>query len=88
MSATGVPTEKSADERKTLLAAAVAHEVKHGWRLESQEDFHAVLVRQRRSVYFLQVILTALMAPQAESIRGERREIITVDEYGETETLR
>ena len=80
--------EKTAEERKALLAQAVAREEKRGWRLESQEDFHAVMVRMKRSTYLFHLILTVLMSPQTQSAGGERREVITVDEYGKTEILR
>jgi hypothetical protein len=35
---------KSVDERKELLARAVANEIRQGWRVESQTDYQAVIV--------------------------------------------
>ncbi len=81
-------TAKSAEEREALLTQAVANEVKRGWSLESQEDFQAVMVRMRRSMYLLHLLHTALTTPQAPSTGSEIRKIITVDEYGNTEILR
>jgi hypothetical protein len=85
---TGLPRKKSAEERKVLLAQAVADEERHGWQVESQEDFHAVMVRRRRGIYLLQLIFTVLMSPQAESVGGDKREIVSVDEYGDTDIVR
>jgi len=82
------PTEKSAEERQALLAQAVAKEVKRGWSLESQEDYQAVMVRMRRSTYLLHLLLSVFTSPQAPSTGSEIREVITVDEYGNTEILR
>ena len=85
---TDLPRKKSAEERKTLLAKAVADEERHGWQVESQEDFHAVMVRRRRGMYLVQLIFTVLMSPQAESVGGDKREIVSVDEYGDTDIVR
>jgi hypothetical protein len=82
------PEKKTPDERHALFAQAVANEERHGWRVESQEDFQAVLVRRRRGIYVIQLLLTALMSPQAESVGGDKREIISVDEYGNTHLQR
>ena len=84
----GLPHKKSAAERRALLAQAVADKKRHGWRVESQEDFHAVLVRRRRGMYLLQLIFTVLMSPQAESVGGDKREIVSVDEYGAIDIVR
>ena len=86
--ASSAPIEKSAEERKALLAQAVAKEVKRGWTLESQEDFQAVMVRMRRSTYLLHLLLIVFTSPQAPTTGNEIREVITVDEYGNTEILR
>ena len=87
-SASSIPAEKSEQECKALLADAVASEVKRGWRVESQDDFQAVMVRMRRSTYLFHLILTVLMSPQTSSAGGEKRRVITVDEHGVTEVLR
>ena len=82
------PQKKTPEERHALFAQAVAEEERHGWRVESQEDFEAVMVRRRRGIYLIQLALTALMSPQAESIGGDKREILSVDEYGKTHIQR
>ena len=87
-SASSIAAEKSEEERKALLAEAVASEVKRGWRVESQDDFQAVIVRMRRLTYLFHLALTVLMSPQTSSAGGEKRRVITVDEYGKTEILR
>lgn len=76
--------KKSAEERKALLAQAVADEVKRNWRVESEEDFQTVMVKPRRSTYLLRVIFTVLMMAGAESVGGDRRQIVWVDDYGHT----
>jgi hypothetical protein len=85
---TSLPRKRSTEERKALLAQAVADEKRHGWQVESQEEFHAVMVRRRRGMYLLQLIFTVLMSPQAESVGGDKREIVSVDEYGDTNIVR
>ena len=80
--------KKSAEERKALLAQAVADEVKRRWRVESEEDFHTVMVKPRRSTYLLRVIFTVLMSPQAESVGGDKRQMVWIDEYGHTNIQR
>ena len=47
---TGLPRKKSAEERKARSTRAVANEERHGWQVESQEDFHAVMVRRWRGM--------------------------------------
>jgi hypothetical protein len=85
--AAGVPTQKSDEERNALLAEAIASEEGRGWRLESQSDFQAVMVRERRSIYLLRVLVAMFAAPQEPSYGSERREVIVVDEYGDTDIL-
>ena len=46
------------------------------------------MVRMRRSTYLLHLLLTVFTSPQAPSTGSEIREVITVDEYGNTEILR
>ncbi|MCY4086065.1 MAG: hypothetical protein OXG37_04060 [Actinomycetia bacterium] len=40
--------KKGDDDRRRALALAVTNEVARGRRVESQTDFHAVLIRGRR----------------------------------------
>ncbi len=82
------PARKSTEERKALLAQAVANEVRQGWQVESQDDFQAVMVRQRRSIYLFHLLTIMFTSPQAPTTGSEKREVITVDEYGQTDILR
>ena len=80
--------QKSAEERKALLAQAVANEVRQGWQVQSQADFQAVMVRQRRSIYLLHLLTIIFTSPQTPTTGSEKREVITIDEYGHIDVLR
>jgi hypothetical protein len=90
----GLP-KKSADERKSLLAQAVANDVRQGWRVESQMDFQAVMVKGQRVNHLLHLILTIFTAGLWGIVwlilvltGGEKRSVITIDEYGHTNIQR
>jgi hypothetical protein len=79
----------SMDERKGLLAQNIANYVGQGYRIESQSDTMAVLVVGKRVNHLLHFfvgiftlgawwIVWAIMAIAG----GERRKMLTVDEYG------
>ena len=51
---------KSPEERKELLARAVANQVRQGWRVESQTDYQSVLVTGSKPNHILHLILTLL----------------------------
>ena len=72
------------------MAQAVAKEERRGWRVESQEDFQVVLVRMRRSTYLFHLLLAAVSWGSTDGAAGTERahEVITVDEYGNTEIFR
>ena len=83
------PSLKSNAERKGILAHRVVAEVSSGKRIESQTDVMAVLVKGRRVnhlLHFFVGIFTlglwwwvwAFLAITG----GERRQVITVDDYG------
>ncbi len=82
-------TIKTNEERKAILAQRVATEVSLGKRIESQTDTMAVLVKGRRVNHLLHFfvglltiglwwIVWAFLAITG----GEKREVITVDDYG------
>lgn len=80
----------SAEDRRVLLAETVSNYVSNGYRVESQGDAQAVLVRGRRPNHLLHLILSVLTIgvwallvwlPIA-TFGGERRRVITVDLYG------
>ena len=77
------------EERRAILAKAIARETRRGRRVESQSEFQAVLVAGRRVNHTLHAVLTIflcfLWAPVwflVALLGGEKRRVITVDEYG------
>jgi hypothetical protein len=83
--------KKTPEERKALLAQAVANWVHQGWRVESQTDFQAVMVRGHRPNHILHLILTlvtlgvwAIVWILVTLLGGEKRAVVSVDEYGNT----
>jgi hypothetical protein len=88
---TAVPGKKSSKERKALLAQAVANEVRQGWRVESQTDYQAVMVKGHRPNHVLHLILTivtfgfwSLVWIGLGVFGGEKRGVVAIDEYGHT----
>jgi hypothetical protein len=89
------PEKKGAEARKALLAQAVANEVRQGWRVESQTDFQAVMVQGHRPNHLLHLLLTiftfglwGFVWIAVVAIGGEKREVIAIDEYGNTNIQR
>jgi hypothetical protein len=92
MEVTTVPQEsgrKSAEERKELLARTVQGQVANGARIESQSDFQAVVVRGKPVNHVLHLILTLVTLTlwgwvwiALAIFGGEKRSMVTVDEYG------
>jgi len=91
--ATGVDglaqTDKTAAERKALLANTLQGQVANGARIESQGDFQAVVVRGHRVnhlLHFLIGLLTLgfwwLVWIVIAITGGEKRQMITVDQFG------
>jgi hypothetical protein len=83
------PERKSADERKSVLARTVANEVRNGWRIESQADYDAYLVKGQRTSHVLHLILTILTVGLwgivwivMVYLNRDQRETINVDEWG------
>lgn len=92
---TTVRASRTPDERKAILAAAVANTVSGGWRVESQTDYQAVLVKGKNHSHVLHLILTLLTLglwllvwiPLA-IFGGEKRATLTVDDAGTVRTQR
>jgi hypothetical protein len=83
--------KKNTEERKALLAQAVANWVHGGWRVESQTDFQAVMAKGHRPNHILHLILTiitvgvwAIVWILVTVLGGEKRAVVSVDEYGNT----
>jgi hypothetical protein len=85
------PILKTDNDRKSMLARGVSAQVAQGWRVESQGDFTAVMVKGHRPNHILHVILSVLtlgiwLIPWAAiaALGGETRQMVEVDEYGNT----
>ena len=79
---------KSADERKQLLSQNIQMAIGAGGRIESQSDYMAVVLSGKKVNHILHLILSLLTGIWvvvwiAMVMRGgEKRQMITVDEYG------
>jgi hypothetical protein len=86
---TAASGRKSAEERKELLARTVSSQVAAGARVESQSDFQAVVVKGKPVNHVLHLILTlvtlltwGIVWIALAAFGGEKRSMVTVDEYG------
>jgi hypothetical protein len=75
----------SVNERRELLARALAAEKRRGWRVEWQSDYQAVMVKRR----WLDRLLLAgdpilLFGGSRTFTRGDQRQLVEIDEFGET----
>jgi hypothetical protein len=80
---------KSADERKQMLARTVSNEVRSGWRIESQTDYDAYLIKGKPTSHVLHLILTiitlglwAIIWIVMVYLNRDQRETVNVDEWG------
>jgi hypothetical protein len=85
------------ERRKQALATAVANEVRAGWNVQSQTDYQAVMnIPAEKTNHILHLILTIVTLGLWALVwiamvvihKGERREVISVDEYGNTNIQR
>ena len=81
------------ERRKQALATAIANEVRAGWNVQSQSDYQAVMnIPAEKTNHILHLILTILTLGLWIIVwialviihKGEQREVISVDEYGNT----
>jgi hypothetical protein len=79
----------SAEERRRTLAAQIQAATVQGKRVESQQDFQAVLLVGRPVNHVLHAILTfftcltwGIVWIVLAIAGGEKRELLTVDEFG------
>ena len=84
---------KTSDERKALLAQAVANAVRQGARIEAQSDYQAIVVQGKPVNHILHLILTLVTLGFWVIVwiilvltGGEKRRTITVDEWGNVNT--
>jgi hypothetical protein len=80
---------KSSDQRKEALAQAIPMWVARGYRIETQSDHQAVMVKGHRPNNILHLILSLLTAGiwvivwiGLAAFGGERRHTLSVDEWG------
>ena len=80
---------KSLDERKAILSQHVQQAVGRGMRVDTQSDTMAVVVSGKPVNHILHLILTIVTVGFWGIVwlilviaGGEKREMITVDEYG------
>lgn len=80
----------STEQRKSQLARSVANNVRKGWRIESQTDYQAVMVKGNRTNHVLHLILSILTLgvwlivwALVALMGGEKRMVVEVDEYGQ-----
>jgi hypothetical protein len=81
--------EKSLDERKAALDSDLATYGAQGWRIESRSEFQATIVKGDRPNTVLHLILTiitlglwAIVWILLAIFRGEKRQLVTVDDFG------
>lgn len=77
-----------------MLASHVAEHVRGGYRVESQTDYQAIMVRGRRPNHLLHLVLSVLTfgvwalfvwLPVAV-LAGEKRRVVTIDPFGNVQT--
>lgn len=80
---------RSDEERKRMLADAIQRQVVQGGRVESQSDFQAVLVHGQSVNHTLHVLISIFtcglwLIPWLVmgSVGGEKRTLVSVDDYG------
>ena len=85
------PNRKTMEERAEALGRLVATQVARGRRVESQTNVNAVLVRGKPVNHILHLLLCVptvgfwvLIWIGLVAFGGERREMVTVDEWGNT----
>jgi hypothetical protein len=83
-------TVASDDQRKAALAQRVGALTAQGWRMESQMDYQAVLVKGHRPNHVLHLILSVLTAGLWLIVwaiiaitGGEKRMVVIVNESGQ-----
>lgn len=90
MTATAVPPQPlSPERRRAILAEKIAEQARSGYRVESQTDYQAILVKGHRPNHLLHLILSILTLGlwlfvwlTVVIFGGEKRRMISIDEYG------
>lgn len=83
------PQPLSAEERRAILAQAIATQVRQGSRVETQSEFQVVLVDGKPINHILHLILTlvtcltwGIVWIALVGLAGEKRYSLQVDNYG------
>jgi hypothetical protein len=81
--------ERSDEERRTLLLGAIDGQLGDGARIDSQDDFSAVLVRGRPTRHLMHFVISLLTIGTwspvwilITAVGGEKRTTIDVDRFG------
>lgn len=81
--------QASPEQMKRALAQAIQREVAGGWRVESQSDINAILVKGGATNHTLHLIISLLTCglwlfvwPVVWLINKPKRLILNVDDYG------
>ncbi len=82
--------QRSTEERQALLGGEIQHMVRQGYRVESQVENQAVLVKGRRPNHLLHLVLTIITFSfwglfvwlPLVMFGGEKRRVVTVDPFG------
>lgn len=82
-------TRKTSENRKEALARLLTSQLSQGWRIESQSDFQAVLLRGHPVNHILHLFITfftigfwAIVWIALVLLGGEKRQVVQVDEWG------
>ena len=87
--------EKTPDERKQILAQTIANTLAQPgrWRVESQSDYNAIVVKGSQPNHILHLILSFLTLGVwlivwliIWLVQKERKYMLTIDAYGNTTT--
>ena len=83
------PERKTPDQRKSALAQMIANISAQGFRVESQQDFQAIIVKGKPINHTLHLVASLLTVGVwligyliILGVGGETREMIQVDEWG------
>jgi hypothetical protein len=89
--APSAPETASVEERKAALAQAVAGQIAQGYRVESQSEFQAVVVKGKRPSHLLHLVLTIITLGLWGIVwiilsitMHVHRRIVQVNEFGNT----
>lgn len=87
---TTMPEKLSLEQRAEVLQSAILGYTRQGWRVQSQSQTQAQLVKGHRTNHILHLILTiltlgiwAIVWILMALLGGEKHKLIAVNEYGQ-----